>query len=184
MYASLSVIIDMKRRKTPSLDQTGFYIVAHSQGGLVARGLLFECKDIAPLVKGIVTIGTPNMGIDNISENIKAKMVDENVPWIIRMGIGLHAHVNDGTTPGWFIVPFQYTNVLKEVLIDSHLVHEKRYSDKGPPSTNTYLKFIQGFVTMKPKPVKFGFWIISSKNWMKNSKMVLYTRTLSFLWRS
>ena len=48
----------------------GFYLFGHSQGGIIARGVFQFCPGITEFVKGIITYGTPNMGIDRLPQAI------------------------------------------------------------------------------------------------------------------
>ena len=70
-----------------------FYIMAYSQGGLIARWIQLNCKYVAPLIKRIVLIGTPNLGIDKFpksdaySEKVYSKaeikhLIETNQPWL------------------------------------------------------------------------------------------------------
>lgn len=42
----------------------GVYLLGLSMGGMVARGMLHYCPSIKGIVKGLLTMGSPNLGID------------------------------------------------------------------------------------------------------------------------
>ena len=44
----------------------GFYVIGFSQGGLIARWIQLHCKEIAPLIKRMVLVGTPNLGMNKL----------------------------------------------------------------------------------------------------------------------
>lgn len=43
-----------------------FYVIGFSQGGLIARWIQLHCKEIAPLIKRMVLVGTPNLGLSRL----------------------------------------------------------------------------------------------------------------------
>lgn len=53
-------------------NDSGFVIVAHSMGGLVARTL----SDFTPKIKGIITVGTPNAGSVLLKNTLSGKTYD------------------------------------------------------------------------------------------------------------
>ena len=44
--------------------QPSFYVFAYSQGGLIARWIQLNCEGVGHLIKRMVLVGTPNLGID------------------------------------------------------------------------------------------------------------------------
>ena len=48
--------------------ENGLYLIGLSQGGLIARWIYKNCKPIRNFVKRIITIGTPNLGVDIIQK--------------------------------------------------------------------------------------------------------------------
>lgn len=46
-----------------------FYVIGYSQGGLIARWIQLNCKDVGPLIKRMILIGTPNLGIDKFPDS-------------------------------------------------------------------------------------------------------------------
>ena len=54
------------QKPSKDINEIGFYLLGFSQGGLIARGVFHKCTKLRPLIKGIFTIGTPNLGIDKI----------------------------------------------------------------------------------------------------------------------
>jgi hypothetical protein len=79
-------IIKRYLRLNFDLFSNGVYLIGMSQGGLVARWIYKHCdkKDptlplLRPLVKGILTLGTPNLGIDHLPENFRPK-VEQSIP--------------------------------------------------------------------------------------------------------
>lgn len=61
-------------KERPEIDSSyGIYLLGMSQGGMIARKIieLNLLKTVA--VKGIVTVGTPNLGIDDSPDTLKSK---------------------------------------------------------------------------------------------------------------
>ena len=50
----------------------GFYIIAYSQGGLLARHILINCKPIRRLIKRMIFVGTPQLGYDPEGEQFQS----------------------------------------------------------------------------------------------------------------
>ena len=46
-----------------------FYVIGYSQGGLIARWIQLNCLGVAPLIKRMILIGTPNLGVDKFPES-------------------------------------------------------------------------------------------------------------------
>lgn len=44
--------------------KNGFYIIAYSQGGLLARHILINCKPIRRFIRRMIFVGTPQLGYD------------------------------------------------------------------------------------------------------------------------
>ena len=53
-----------------------FYVLGYSQGGLIARWIQLHCKEVRGMIKRMVLVGTPNLGIDKLptSESFKPKV--------------------------------------------------------------------------------------------------------------
>ena len=56
--------------------QPSFYVFAYSQGGLIARWIQLNCEGVGHLIKRMVLVGTPNLGIDKLpnSDAFKEKV--------------------------------------------------------------------------------------------------------------
>lgn len=52
-----------KEKTNTNIYEDGVYLIGLSQGGLVAREFMGICKAEVN-VKGLITVGTPNLGID------------------------------------------------------------------------------------------------------------------------
>ncbi len=50
------------------LFRNGFHLEGSSQGGIIVRMIFRNCHKVRPLVRRILTYGTPNMGINRISK--------------------------------------------------------------------------------------------------------------------
>ena len=49
--------------------QPSFYVLAYSQGGLIARWIQLNCEGVGHLIKRMVLVGTPNIGVDKFPKN-------------------------------------------------------------------------------------------------------------------
>ena len=63
----------------PDSFRHGFYLAGLSQGGLLARHILFYCNVVNNLVKGLITFGTPNMGIEKVPLFNEEDKKDDNI---------------------------------------------------------------------------------------------------------
>jgi hypothetical protein len=80
--------------------QFGIHLIGRSQGGLIARALFHFCPKIRPLIRRILTFGTPHLGINRHPNYILAKI-----------GIILLQFVNDeeNLKKNWSF--YQYLNI-------------------------------------------------------------------------
>lgn len=53
-----------------------FYVLGYSQGGLIARWIQLHCKEVRGMIKRMVLIGAPNLGMDELptSDSFKPKV--------------------------------------------------------------------------------------------------------------
>lgn len=70
-----------------------FYVLGYSQGGLIARWIQLHCKEVKWMIKRMVLVGTPNLGLNKLptSESFKPKvytkqeisnMITKNKTWL------------------------------------------------------------------------------------------------------
>ena len=70
-----------------------FYVIGYSQGGLIARWIQLYCEDVGPLIKRMVLVGTPNLGVNkypdikaffpkSYSEKEIKTLIDSNEEWL------------------------------------------------------------------------------------------------------
>ena len=55
-----------KLKKEIDILKPSFYVIGFSQGGLIARWIQLHCEGVGPLIKRMVLVGTPNLGIDKL----------------------------------------------------------------------------------------------------------------------
>ena len=67
--------------------QNGVFFLGLSQGGIIARMIFNENEDISNVVKRIITVGTPNIGISNLNM-FNANYKNSFVNWIVKSSIG------------------------------------------------------------------------------------------------
>lgn len=63
--------------ETPSIFDNGMYLIGGSLGGLVARYVYQNCEEVAPYIKRIYLIGTPNLGISDFNGMNRGKSREE-----------------------------------------------------------------------------------------------------------
>lgn len=144
--------IDNAKKKEFKDYDNGFYLIGASQGGIIARGILHFCSDIREYVKGMVTIGTPNMGLDQIPEQLNKKEDDvwylKFVKWIARGRVrSVLNESNDSATFG----PYEYINTYRNVgkYVDTkeetitdinYDIYEKGYTNNTPVSLGGFIR--------------------------------------------
>ena len=57
-----------------------FYVIGFSQGGLIARWIQLHCEGVGPLIKRMVLVGTPNLGMKKLpsSDSFQEKVYSLN----------------------------------------------------------------------------------------------------------
>ncbi len=102
-------IYDSKGKVTEEF-KNGFHLEGRSQGGLIARMVFQYCPKVRPLVRRILTIGTPNLGVN--------KLPDFHI--IQRLGIGFleWTNANDDLKKSWSFFQFRNENPVEETSDD------------------------------------------------------------------
>ena len=124
-----------------NIEKIGFYLIGFSQGGLIARGIFHKCTELRPLVKGIFTIGTPNLGIDKIPPD----MIDRGNSSYLQSTINYFANKiftqvsSQALRP--VIGPLEYVNRFRSVPEDSEDISKIVEFDSEMSAYTKYLNF-------------------------------------------
>ena len=143
------------QRKNIDIYKIGFYLVAFSQGGLIARGVFHECKALRPLIKGLFMIGTPNLGIDKfpqkLNETVNISWYQKSFNYMVKLlfvGVSKDswwAPLNTG--------PFEYVNKFKSMSKASVENNNTVKFDSATPPYKKYTNFKE-VVEVHGKPGK------------------------------
>ena len=78
-------ILKKEMEANPEIFKNGLYLIGMSQGGLIVRWIYKNCDIYLPklppirnLIKRIVTLGTPNYGVDRLPDSWKAGQTSDN----------------------------------------------------------------------------------------------------------
>ena len=130
------------QREHKDIEKIGFYLTGFSQGGLIARGVFHECTKLRPLIKGIITIGTPNLGIDEIPPIMK----DEPDDTYLQSGFNYitNYYFDRVSNEKWVplkIGPLEYVNHFNSVPDTSEDIIKFTEFDSAMPAYKKYLNF-------------------------------------------
>lgn len=117
------------KKKLQSLPDV--YLIGISHGGLVARFLMMNCEGLKEKVKGLVTIGTPNLGMDDIPKHFKDK--PESVRFNYERIFNEAAQETDGSPTT--LDPFEYITI-RGAVPDKNVGYKLKYEKCEPESTS------------------------------------------------
>ena len=132
--------IEKSKKAFKHIDTTGFYLMGIEQGGLIARYLLHYCDNIKPFIKGIITIGTPNLGVDDHRILHETKEEGNIKQWANTLTTKAMIMLKDLSSKEPIFAPFQYHNLFEPInsnRIDSGKVYTKDLASKS----DSYMNF-------------------------------------------
>ena len=135
-------------KNDPSLASNGIYFVGISQGGIIARGIFHFCQGMSDYVKGIVTIGSPNMGITQLPPTmVELQQNDTVFDQAIKSAVGsFGGFMQDGGAKDYGFGPTEYLKTsINEVEIKGTFIKNMEDDPAGETKFSN-LDFMINFV--------------------------------------
>lgn len=132
--------IERVKFQYPFISETGFYLMGFEQGGLLARSVLHLCAHVKDKVKGIITIGTPNLGVDDHRLLHKSPSTNIIEDFFNNLVTKTFNSLNDRLSSNPVFAPFQYLNRFEEVSLKEH-DRAIYIDDENKHNSELYLNF-------------------------------------------